>query len=115
MKVGIFGTGDVGKALGRAFVTLGHDVKMGAREPNNAKAASFVAESGPKASAGTFAEVAEFAELTVLATLGAANQEVLKAAGPERLAGKIIIDATNPLAHKPGGPPGLSISGDDSG
>jgi predicted dinucleotide-binding enzyme len=115
MKVGIFGTGDVGRALGHAFVALGHDVKMGAREAGNEKAASWVKENGPKASAGTFAEVGEFCELAVLATLGVANEAVLKAAGPERLAGKIIIDATNPLAHKPGAPPGLAISGNDSG
>src|SRR6185436_9221042 len=53
--------------------------------------------------------------LCVLATLGAVNEEVLKAAGPDRLAGKILIDATNPLAHAPGGPPALAISGNDSG
>lgn len=115
MKVGIFGTGDVGKALGRAFVTLGHDVKLGAREANNEKAASWVKENGPKASAGTFADAAEFGELVVLATLGAANQAVLAAAGPERLAGKIVIDATNPLDFSKGMPPSLAISGQDSG
>jgi predicted dinucleotide-binding enzyme len=115
MKVAIFGTGVVGRALGRAFVTLGHDVKLGAREANNEKAASWAKESGPKASAGTFAEAAEFGELAVLATLGSANKEVLKAAGPERLAGKIVIDTTNPLDLSNGPPPGLAISGKDSG
>jgi predicted dinucleotide-binding enzyme len=115
MKVAIFGTGDVGRALGRAFVTLGHDVKMGAREANNQKAVSWAKESGPKASAGTFADAAEFGELAVLATLGSANKDVLKAAGPERLAGKIVIDTTNPLDTSKGMPPGLSISGNDSG
>jgi 8-hydroxy-5-deazaflavin:NADPH oxidoreductase len=115
MKVGVLGTGDVGRALGRAFVTLGNEVKLGSREPNNPKAVAWAKESGPKASAGTFAEVGEFGELVVLATLGAANVAALEAAGPERLAGKIVIDATNPLAPKPGGPPGLAITGNDSG
>lgn len=115
MKVGIFGTGDVGRSLGRAFVTLGHDVKMGAREAKNEKALAWAKEAGEQASAGTFAEAAEFCELAVLATLGAANEAVLAAAGPERLAGKVLIDATNPLSHAPGEPPGLAISGDDSG
>ncbi|HXU82187.1 MAG TPA: NAD(P)-binding domain-containing protein, partial [Polyangia bacterium] len=54
MKIGILGTGDVGKALGKGFLALGHDVKMGAREAGNAKAAAWVKENGPKASAGTF-------------------------------------------------------------
>jgi 8-hydroxy-5-deazaflavin:NADPH oxidoreductase len=115
MKVGILGSGDVGRALGRAFVTLGHEVKLGSREPNNAKAIAWAKENGAKASAGTFAEVAEFGELVVLATLGTANEAVLKAAGPDHLAGKIVIDTTNPLSHKPGGPPGLAVSGNDSG
>jgi predicted dinucleotide-binding enzyme len=115
MKVGIFGTGDVGRALGRAFVTLGHEVKLGARESNNEKAAAWARENGEKASAGTFAEVAEFGEMVVLATLGAANEAVLKAAGPERLAGKVVIDATNPLDFSKGAPPSLAISGNDSG
>jgi predicted dinucleotide-binding enzyme len=115
MKVAVFGTGDVGRALGRAFVTLGHEVKLGAREPNNEKAAAWAKEHGPKASAGTFAEAAEFGELAVLATLGVAYEAVLKAAGPERLAGKILIDTTNPLAHEPGKPPALAINGNDSG
>jgi predicted dinucleotide-binding enzyme len=115
VKVGIFGTGDVGRALGRAFVTLGHDVKLGARDAANEKAAAWVKENGDRASAGSFAEAADFADLAVLATLGAANEAVLKAAGPERLAGKVLIDATNPLALEPGKPPGLAISGNDSG
>jgi len=115
MKVGIFGTGDVGRSLGKAFITLGHEVKLGAREPNNAKAVAWAKEQGPKASAGAFAETAEFGEMAVLATLGAANEAVLKAAGPEHLAGKILIDATNPLAFQEGKPPGLAISGNDSG
>ena len=115
MKVGIFGTGDVGRSLGRAFVALGHDVKLGAREASNEKAVAWAKENGERASAGTFADAAEFGELTVLATLGAANEAVLKAAGPERLAGKILIDTTNPLVFRPGEPPGLAISGNDSG
>jgi len=115
MKVGIFGTGDVGRALGRAFVTLGHEVKLGGREANNAKAVTWAKDNAPNASAGTFAEAAEFGEIAVLATLGSANEAVLRAAGPERLAGKIVIDATNPLSHQPGGLPGLSVSGNDSG
>jgi predicted dinucleotide-binding enzyme len=115
MKVGIMGTGDVGRALGRAFLTLGHEVKLGSREPNNAKAVAWAKEGGPKASPGTFAEAAEFGEIVVLATLGAANVAALQAAGPDRLAGKIVIDTTNPLVFSKGAPPTLALSGNDSG
>lgn len=54
MKIGILGTGVVGNALGKGFLTLGHEVMMGAREAGNEKAAAFAAAGGAKASAGTF-------------------------------------------------------------
>jgi len=115
MKIGVLGTGDVGKALGKAFVTLGHEVKMGAREAGNEKAAAWAKEMGPKASAGTFADAAAFGDLVVLATLGVANESALAAAGPDRLRGKIVIDTTNPLDFSGGMPPKLAVSGNDSG
>ena len=115
MKVGVLGTGDVGKALGTAFITLGHEVMMGSRSATNEKAQAWVQASGPKASAGTFADAAKFGEIIVLATLGMANDEALDAAGPENFRGKILIDTTNPLDFSAGMPPRLAISGNDSG
>ena len=53
MRVGILGTGDVGKAIGKGFVTLGHEVKMGSRDAANPKAVAWAKELAPKASAGT--------------------------------------------------------------
>src|SRR4051812_27512420 len=115
MKVGILGTGDVGKALGKAFITLGHDVKMGAREAGNPKAQAFASENGPRASAGTFADAARFGEIVGLATLGMANQSALAQAGAESFRGKVVIDTTNPLDYTKGMPPSLGIAGQDSG
>jgi predicted dinucleotide-binding enzyme len=115
MKIAVLGSGDVGKALGKGFVALGHEVKMGSREATNEKAIAWAKQMGPKASAGTFADAASFGELVVLATLGSANESVLRAAGPERLKGKILIDATNPLDFSGGMPPKLAIVGNDSG
>jgi predicted dinucleotide-binding enzyme len=115
MKVGILGTGDVGKALGKGFIALGHEVKLGAREASNDKAVAFVKEQGAKASAGTFAEAAKFGDIVVLATLGMANASVLDRVGAEVLRGKVVIDATNPLDFGKGMPPTLGISGQDSG
>ena len=114
MHVGILGTGDVGKALGKGFVTLGHDVKMGAREAKNEKALAWAREMGAKASVGTFADAASFGEVVVLATLGVANESVLELAGLEKFRGKIVIDATNPLDFSAGMPPKLAVSGNDS-
>lgn len=115
MKIGILGTGDVGKALGRGFLALGHEVKLGAREAGNEKAAAWVKESGPRASAGTFADAAAFGEVVVLATLGSANESALGQARRENLEGKLLLDATNPLDFSRGFPPTLAISGNDSG
>ncbi len=115
MKVGILGSGDVGHALGTAFVTLGHDVKMGSRDPKGEKVRSWVSKNGSRASAGTFDETAAFSELAVLATLWSGTENAIRLAGPENLAGKIVIDATNPLIFKPGEPPALALGHNDSG
>ena len=92
MKVGILGTGDVARALGRGFIALGHEVRMGSRSAANDKAAAWVKETGERSSAGTFADAAAFGEVIVLATLGVANEAVLQAAGAEKFAGKLVID-----------------------
>jgi predicted dinucleotide-binding enzyme len=113
-KIGILGTGEVGQSLGRGFVAHGHEVKMGSRDPASEKVRAWVAANGPRASAGTFAEAAEFAEVAVLATLWSGTESALGLAGPERLAGKVVIDATNPLVFTPNQPPGLALGHTDS-
>ena len=115
MKVGILGTGDVGQALGRGFVALGHEVKLGSRAAGNEKARQWAKEQGPKASEGAFADAARFGELVVLATLGSANEAVLEAAGPDNFNDKVVIDTTNPLAPGKRFPPRLAFAGHDSG
>jgi 8-hydroxy-5-deazaflavin:NADPH oxidoreductase len=115
MKVGILGTGDVGRSLGRGFAALGNEVKLGARSANHEKALEWVGETGKGASQGTFADAARFGEIIVFATLGIANPDVVKAAGVASFAGKLVIDATNPLDFSKGFPPDLAIKGNDSG
>jgi predicted dinucleotide-binding enzyme len=114
MRIGVLGTGDVGRALAKGFVALGHEVKMGSRSATNDKALAWAKAMGPKASTGTFADAASFGEVVVLATLGVANEEALRSAGAERLRGKVVIDATNPLDFSGGVPPKLAIAGNDS-
>lgn len=115
MKVGILGTGDVGKALGRGFVALGYETRMGSRAAGNDKAVAWAAEQGPLAGEGSFADVAAWADVLVLATLGSANEAALRAAGLENLSGKLLLDTTNPLDFSRGFPPSLAIHGEDSG
>ena len=98
MKVGILGSGDVAKTLGSGFLTHGHNVTMGTHSP--AKLADW-ARQHPKGHVGSFAEAAKFGELVVLAVKGAAAPDALRAANATTLAGKPVIDATNPLADAP--------------
>jgi predicted dinucleotide-binding enzyme len=115
MRIGILGTGEVGKVLGSGFLALGHEVKMGAREATNEKALAWAKEKGAKASAGTFADAAAFGEIVVLASLGVASPAVLEAARADNLRGKVLIDATNPLDFSGGVPPRLALGHTDSG
>jgi len=98
MKVGVLGSGDVAKALGAGFVKHGHDVVMGTRDP--AKLADWLARQRG-ARAGSFAEAARFGELVVLAVKGTVALDALRAAGAANLAGKPVIDATNPITDDP--------------
>jgi predicted dinucleotide-binding enzyme len=95
MKIGILGSGDVAKVLGGGFLKHGHDVMMGTRDP--AKLADW-AKRNPGGKVGGFADAARFADLAVLAVKGTVALEALRAAGAANLAGKSVIDATNPIA-----------------
>lgn len=115
MHIGILGTGDVAQSLGKGFVTLGHEVKMGSRSATNEKAVGWAKASGAKASVGTFEDAAKFGEVVLLCTLGSANESVIGLAKPDSFSGKVVIDTTNPLDFSGGMPPRLAISGRDSG
>ena len=111
MKVGVLGTGDVGRALANGMVSLGHDVMLSGRDANNQSAAEWAQSVGAKASHGSFADAAKYGEILFLATKGTATEDALRLAGPQNFAGKVVVDATNPLE---GMPPTLTISGNDS-
>lgn len=118
MKIGILGTGEVGKTLASAFLATGHQVMMGSREASNEKALAWAKEAGAKsaasASTGTFADAAMFADVVVLAVSWEGAENALKLAGAGNLAGKVVIDATNPLRFTPGLAPGLTLGHTDS-
>jgi 8-hydroxy-5-deazaflavin:NADPH oxidoreductase len=98
MKIGVLGSGDVAKTLGSGFLKHGHDVMMGTRVA--AKLADW-AKVNPKGRIGGFADAAKFGELVALAVKGTAAADVLRAASGANLAGKTVIDATNPIADAP--------------
>ncbi len=104
----------VGQTIGKKLVELGHEVKMGSRTPMNEKAVTWSKEVGKGASHGTFEEAAKFGEIVFNCTNGNGSLEALKAAGSKNLAGKILIDVSNPLDFSKGFPPTLSVCNDDS-
>ncbi len=108
MKVGVLGSGDVGRVLATAFLASGHEVKLGTRHPDQSKVAEWKSKAGPKGSVGSFPQAAEFGEIAVLACLGVAAPEVIQAAGPLVFDGKVVIDVTNPLSFGPNGVPQLA-------
>jgi len=98
MKIGIIGSGVVAQTLGSGFLRHGHAVVLGTRTPSTL--AEWVTQH-PTGRVGSFAEAAHFGELVVLAVRGRAAAEALRLAGAENLAGKPVIDATNPIADAP--------------
>src|SRR5690348_6509339 len=98
MKVGILGSGEVAKSLGSGFLKHGHDVLLGTRTPG--KLSEWAGKQG-MAKVGGFSEAAAFGELVVLAVKGLVAADVLRASGRANLAGKPVIDATNPIADAP--------------
>jgi predicted dinucleotide-binding enzyme len=98
MNVAILGTGDVGKSLAAGFTQHGHAVKLGHRDPKE-----------------SYAAAAKFGDIAVLATPWSGTQNAITLADPKSLAGKVVIDVTNPLRFEEGKPPALAVSGDDSG
>ncbi|HEV7779846.1 MAG TPA: NAD(P)-binding domain-containing protein [Chitinophagaceae bacterium] len=100
MKVGIIGSGIVGQTLARAFNSEGHSVQLGTRNTSKEEVVKFKT-TNPSIRVGDFAETAAFGELLVLATGGSVTADAIQLAGTGNFTGKVIIDATNPIAAAP--------------
>lgn len=96
-KFGVLGSGEVGQVLAKGLRDIGHEVRIGSRDPR--KLAAYTAET--KIPSGTFAEVAKWGDALVLAVLGSAAEDVLKQVGVENFAGKLVIDTTDPITEAP--------------
>lgn len=125
MKVGIIGTGIVGRTIAAKALELGHDVAIGTRSVSETLAQTkqgnygnppFKAwqEAHPKVRLETFSAAAAYGEIIFNATSGMASLPALQAAGVQSLEGKILIDIANPLDFSKGMPPSLSVCNTDS-
>jgi 8-hydroxy-5-deazaflavin:NADPH oxidoreductase len=99
MRIAIIGAGSVGGTLGQAWLKHGEDVVWGLRNANDPKYAAL-----PKERVKPPAEAVEGADTVVIATPWSATEAVVKSLGS--LAGKVVIDCTNPLGM---GPDGLQL------
>jgi predicted dinucleotide-binding enzyme len=98
-KIAVLGSGVVGKTLADGFLKFGYEVMRASRETD--KLAEWKASAGAGAAVGTFAEAAKWGDLVVLAVKGTAAESALTLAGVDNLAGKTVLDATNPIADAP--------------
>jgi predicted dinucleotide-binding enzyme len=114
MRIAVLGTGMVGRTIATKLVELGDEVTMGSRTADNENAREWVAGAGAGAAQATFADAAARAELVFNCTGGAVAVEVLCSAGAANLAGKIVVDVSNPLDFSRGRPPTLSVCNTDS-
>jgi len=110
MKIAIIGAGNVGGTLGRAWAARGHTIAFGARDPRAAKLAALVQSIGARAAAASVGDAVAGAEVALLATPWDAAEAAVRAVRDWK--GKVLVDATNPLA---GGISGLAIGHTTSG
>ena len=125
MRIGVLGTGVVGRTIAVGLAGLGHSLMLGTREPATTLTRTEPDRMGtpplsswltdrPDIVLGTFAEAAGHGELVVNATGGSASIDALTQAGAERLAGKVLLDVSNPLDFSRGFPPSLFVKDTDS-
>jgi len=98
-KVAVLGSGQVGQVLADGFLKHGHDVMRASRDPG--KLADWAKGAGANASVGTFAEGAKYGDVVVLAVKGSAASQAVELCGNDALTGKLVLDATNPIADAP--------------
>ncbi len=112
MRIAMLGTGMVGRTLGGRLAELGHEVRLGTRDPAATRAREDWSDV-PGTTLASYADAVTDADLVVNGTNGMASLEVLAAAG-DGLAGKVLLDVANPLDFSHGFPPSLSVANTDS-
>ena len=111
MRIAMLGTGMVGRTLGGRLAELGHEVRLGTRDPVATRAREDWSDV-PGTTLATYADAVTDADLVVNGTNGMASLDVLAAA--DGLAGKVLLDVANPLDFSQGFPPSLSVANTDS-
>jgi predicted dinucleotide-binding enzyme len=100
LKVGVLGSGDVGRVLASSFLKEGHQVMLGTRDPSKDQVVKWK-NNNAGAETGTFEQTAAFGDIIVLAAAGSVSLSVIEMAGKDNFDEKLVIDTTNPIAPEP--------------
>jgi 8-hydroxy-5-deazaflavin:NADPH oxidoreductase len=100
MKIGIIGSGIVGRVLASAFISEGDEVMLGTRNISKDEVIKWQ-EDNPTGLLGSFQDTAQFGEIIVLAVGGLVAEDAITLAGKEHFMDKVVIDTTNPIAAVP--------------
>ena len=116
MKIGILGSGEVGRRIADGCIDLGHHVMIGTRNPAKEEIQQWIDNTKHKENAfiGSFSDAASFGELIIISTLWGGTQNAINLAIPSNFNDKIVIDTTNPLEFAKDMPPKLSLGYDKS-
>ena len=125
MRIGIIGSGDVGRRLADGLLQIGHQVKIGTRDTSKREIVEWIDELRKKgaggkeadenASIGSFDQAASFGDdLLVLSTSWSGTANAIQMADPNNFSGKVVIDTTNPLDFSQGLPPRMAVGHTDS-
>ncbi len=103
MKVAVLGTGSVAIALAKGFTSRGHSVVFGTREVQGKTAQDALAQVAGS-TAAPYADAARSADIAVLTTAWSGAENAIQLTGAANVAGKLVIDVTNPLDFSSGKP-----------
>ena len=98
-KIGIIGSGQVGKTLAKGFLRYNYPTMIGSRSEE--KQESLKNQIGGEIQSGDFTETSTFGEIIILAVKGSMALDALHTIGSSVLKDKIVIDATNPIDDAP--------------
>jgi predicted dinucleotide-binding enzyme len=98
-RIGIIGSGQAGIALANGLSRHGYEIMIGTNDPE--KHAGIREKMEKEFSIGRFTDVANFADVLILAVKGSGAEEAIRITGIDSLKNKIILDATNPIANQP--------------
>lgn len=97
VKVGILGSGDVGKVLAKGFLKNGYQVAIGSDHPE--KLTEFKREN-PEMETATFEQAAQSGDIVVVCVKGTVAEKIVEKV-KRHITGKTVIDTTNPIADAP--------------